>query len=370
MPSRVRNILLRWRDTRLSDPRLMRLADATLLGRAIARHEARALFDVAAGFVYAQTLSVAIELGLFDALLERPGTTEELAARLDLPPKGMQALLVAAEPMRLVERRGDAWGLGRRGAAIAGNPGLVAMVRHHDMLYRELADPVALLRRGAGRELPQFWSYARPGQGDVDVAPYSALMAASLDLVAQAVLAAYPFGRHRQLLDVGGGDGVFARRVAERHPRIAVGVFDLPAVAERARASLADLGSRARAVGGNVFADPLPTGADVVSLVRIVHDHDDDRALLLLRNVASALPPGGTLVLAEPMAGSSAAPGIASYFSLYLTAMGSGRPRRPAELVALLEDAGFDRTRLLRDRNPTVTRVLTARRSESSVQTD
>ena len=62
------------------------------------------------------------------------------------------------------------------------------------------------------------------------------------------------------------------------------------------------------------------------------------------------------------MAGTpGAAPSGAAYFGFYLLAMGSGRPRRPDELIAMLEAAGFGQTRLLPTRRPLIARVLVAR---------
>ena len=73
--------------------------------------------------------------------------------------------------------------------------------------------------------------------------PPGALMAASQPLIAQEVLNSYPIHRHRCLLDVGGGEGVFLAAVAARAPPLRLMLLDLPAVAERARARLADAGS-------------------------------------------------------------------------------------------------------------------------------
>ncbi len=91
----------------------------------------------------------------------------------------------------------------------------------------------------------------------------------------------------------------FLEAVAARTAGFQLMLYDLPAVAERARARLGD---RAAIVGGDLFCDPLPKGAGVISLVRIIHDHDDGPALQVLRAVHRALPRGGTLLLAEPMA--------------------------------------------------------------------
>ncbi len=71
-------------------------------------------------------------------------------------------LLDAAVALELLERRGAGrYGLGELGAALRGNPGVTAMIEHHELLYADLADPVALLRQRPGAtQLAQYWPYA------------------------------------------------------------------------------------------------------------------------------------------------------------------------------------------------------------------
>jgi demethylspheroidene O-methyltransferase len=115
-------------------------------------------------------------------------------------------------------------------------------------------------------------------------------------------------------------------------------LFDLPEVAARAEGRLA---GRARIVGGKVPADPLPKGADCISFVRVLHDHDDEDVVAMLRRAAEALPPGGQILVAEPMAGEGGAAALGDvYFRLYMRAMGRGRPRSPAEIMGLLRSIG------------------------------
>jgi demethylspheroidene O-methyltransferase len=248
------------------------------------------------------------------------------------------------------------------------NPGIAAMVEHHTMLYADLADPLPLLRGEAGEtELQRFWGYAKnddPAAVPPEAAmAYSRLMAASQSLVSAEILAAYSFKKHRRLLDLGGGDGTFLRAVAAAAPRLELRLFDLPAVAERAGTAFAAAGlaHRAEAHGGSFLTDPLPEGADIVSLVRVVHDHDDEVARRILARARGALPDGGTLLLAEPLAGTVGAEASGdAYFGFYLMAMGSGRPRTQAELETMLVEAGFVRPRLLPTRTPLLTRVIKA----------
>jgi demethylspheroidene O-methyltransferase len=362
----------RWRDRLLASPAFRRWAAAFPLTRPVARRRARALFDLCAGFVYAQVLQACVRLDLFAMLAEGPQTAAALAHRMALPPDAAERLLAAACSLKLVRRRGARFGIGRLGAAMIGNPGIAAMVEHHAVLYADLQDPVALLRgEAAGTGLGRYWAYARAARPDVleggQVAEYTALMAASQPLIAEEVLQAYPLHRHRMLLDVGGGDGSFIACAAARVPGLRFTLFDLPPVAAQAaeRFARCGLAARATAVGGDFHSGALPEGADVATLIRVVHDHDDDSAQAILAAVCRALPPGGTLLLAEPMAGTAGAEPIGdAYFGFYLLAMGSGRARTPAEFQAMLAAAGFVRSRLVPTRMPMLTRLMVARKGE------
>jgi demethylspheroidene O-methyltransferase len=364
---------MRLGDRLLSSPRFRRWAAAFPPTRPLARHRARALFDLVAGFVYSQVLAACVELDLFELLARGPLALSTLAERFDMADAAAERLLRAACALRLTAPRGrDAagetlYGLGPLGAAMVGNPGIAAMVRHHRLLYADIADPLALLRGQAGdTALGRFWPYAdgtAAGLGRDDTGGYTGLMAASQPLVASEVLSAYRFARHRCLLDVGGGNGSFLLAVAARAPRLRLMLFDLPAVAAEAEARFiaAGLDARARAVGGDFRRDKLPEGADIISFVRVLHDHDDDSVRILLRAARRALPPGGTLLLAEPMAGTRGAEPVGdAYFGFYLLAMGSGQARTPAALAALLGETGFVRVRQLPTHTPLLTSVIVA----------
>ncbi len=346
---------LAWRDRLIGSDAFRRWAGRFPLTRPITRKRARALFDLCAGFVYSQVLSACVRLDLFTLLARGPQSTAALARQLQLSEDAALRLLRAAASLDLVaQRSGGRWGLGQLGAAMVGNEGLVAMVEHHTLLYADLADPVRLLREGsAGTRLSAFWPYATSADpvavDSATAAAYSRVMAASQALLAGEILDAFPLlGRVGRLLDVGGGEGAFVEAAARRHPGLRVDLFDLPAVAERARQRFASagLGERARAFGGDFRHDPLPQGAEVVSLIRVMFDHDDDTAVSILTNVRRHLAQGATLLVAEPMAGTPGAEAMGdAYFGFYLLAMGRGRSRTRGELQALLRAAGFGRAR-------------------------
>jgi demethylspheroidene O-methyltransferase len=343
-----------WRNDLVADPRFQSFAARFPLTRGVAARQARETFDLAAGFVYSQILLACVELDVFERLRAGPQPLRDLAAQMDLSQPAAERLLLAAAALGLLERRdADAFALGMKGAAFLGNPGALAMVQHHRLVYRDLADPVGLLRRGpAEGGLSDFWAYARAperrGLEDERVSEYSLLMDASQTLVRNDVLDAYSFAGVRMMMDVGGGEGGFLCAAAQRHPDLRGMVVDLPPVAARAQKNFEGraLASRLSAQGCDFFSQPLPAGAELASLVRVLHDHDDTPAMALLRAIRAALAPGGRLLVAEPMAQAKGAQRMGdAYFGFYLLAMGSGRPRTAEEIKAMLKQAGFKKVR-------------------------
>jgi demethylspheroidene O-methyltransferase len=344
-----------WRNRLIASPAFQRWALGNPLTRFKARRHARALFDLTAGFVYSQVAAALVESGLLDALAEDALHLDEAASLAGLSPDAARTLLTAAASLDLAEEHQGRWTLGERGAALAGTPGLGDMIRHHRLFYADLADPLAMLRREGRTQLSTLWDYAAGTRAE-DAATYSRLMTATQPLVAAQAIAAYPFGQHRTLLDIGGGQGAFLRAVGEMAPSLRLGLFDRPEV-------ITTLGKNPRIEvhAGSFLSDPLPAGYDLHSLVRVLHDHDDEAAMTLLRASRAALSAGGTLLIVEPMASLGSAPEGHAYFGFYLAAMRSGRPREFHEIREMALAAGFRGVHERKTALPLVARCIVAR---------
>ena len=383
--NRLQNQFFAWRDGVVANPQFQRWAAAFPFTRSVAASQSRKLFDLCAGFVYSQVLAACVELDVFSVLSKGPRSVSSLAVEFDLTIEATERLLKAATSLGLCAERNKGastephYGLGMLGAALIGNPGVTNMVKHHKLLYRDLADPVDLLRsvKADGQRkataLSTFWPYATGETSaavdasipsDNPTTAYSALMSASQSLIVEDIFEAYAFNKHTTIMDVGGGDGTFLLAVAKHAPSLKLILFDLPQVATQAQSRFegANLTSRATVFGGDASVDVLPKGADLITLIRILHDHDDDKAVAILRQIRVALPVGGTLLIAEPMAGVQGAEPVGdAYFGFYLLAMGSGRARRPVEIQHLLQKAGFSHTKVLRTRRPLLTSAIQAK---------
>lgn len=363
----MHDIWLRFRNRLLASERFQNFATSFPLTRPISRKRSRALFDIVAGFTYSQVLYAVVKLDLVSELNASPQTTETLAAQHQFKPDQILRLLKASESLDILERtKNGAWTLGVHGAALVGNPWIMRFIMHHDLLYRDAEDPISLLRDPARETvLKRFWSYAdRDGAPEAKpdaVAPYTELMAASQKAVAREILATYDFKRHRHVMDVGGSNGTFLSELASYAPKLRLTLFDLPPVAALAEKRLTNLGlnNRVSIRAGSFLHDPLPEGADLITLIRILHDHDDDSVVALLTRVRAALPANGVLLIAEPLSGNrSIGPVTDAYFGLYFAAMGQGKTRNLAEIAILAQAAGFSKIMAMPTRMPLITGLI------------
>ena len=343
-----------WLQRLYASEKLYRWSLANPFTRRVTRRRTRQLFDLMAGFVHSQVLLACVRLGLFDALRDQPATVAALAQRTGVPEAELQRLLLSAVTLGLLEHRsGGRLGLGPLGVPLTTHPAIAQMVEHNQLLYQDLSDPLAFLRQDRQGDMAGYWPYAHGGLAAVQapganeqVGRYSDLMAESQGFMVHEILSSYFFDEHRCVLDVGAGKGRFVTELARHAPHLRLQMFDLPPVLERARERVAQAGlsERISLHPGSFIDDPLPTGADLITLVRVLHDHPDAVVRNILHKAHAALPPGGVLLVAEPMAQDADAPAqhqADAYFHFYLMAMGAGRLRTAQEIRALLREAGF-----------------------------
>ncbi len=356
-----------WQSRLIASRKFQKWAAGFPLTRRIVRKEGEALFDLLAGFCHSQILMALVQFDIPDILMERDSNAQALALRCNVPIERMEILLRAGVALKLLkEKRDGRYGLSRTGAALVGVPGLSQMIRHHDVLYRDLADPVAFFRGEVETELADFWPYVFGGEMAPDVAAtYSDLMAQSQILVAEDTLRSVDLRGVSTLMDVGGGSGAFLEAVGQAYGDLQLMLFDLPEVAPSAQSRFERAGFAARSEirSGTFRLDDLPRGADAISLIRVLYDHSDETVRGLLAKCYAALPPRGRLVISEPMSGGDQPERAGdAYFALYTMAMRTGKARSAAEIAGLCVDAGFTDIKAPRPVRAFVTRCVEAQK--------
>ena len=352
------SFFLRFRNRLLADPNFLAFAQRFPLTRHIARARSRDLFNLLAGFSYSQVLYACVSLRILEHVGQAGISPAQLALKIGITETKTDVLVRAAVALDILGWTKGQLVLGPHGAALLGQPWIMRFVEHHKYFYRDLEDPVALLKgQSVEGGLRSYWTYE---DGESDKQAYSELMAASQEAVSQQILNAYNFKKHKNILDVGGGSGAFLRAVGRENPHLALHLFDLQGVV-----SLAGENSKPPKLflhSGDFRRDPIPQGMDLISLVRVVHDHDDDVILETLRNIRKVCSTDTTLLIAEPFAGNAANAAVTdAYFNLYFTAMGQGRTRSPKDIAELAAKAGFGRPKVWATNLPLITGLMTLR---------
>lgn len=269
----------------------------------------RALFSILFNASKAvDVVEAARELGILEKLDAGPVTLKAICDATGARPNRMYKLLDCLESLGLVvrEQRSEdrlaatyrsVAPLAAAAEAVFGPKSIERDRDRHDWrtIHRKLP---SVLRGDVSNQ-----SFSWPPQTPDQIASFEASMAAGSPPIVESILHAKAdvFGGGKRWLDVGGGDGSVALGVLAEMPGLTADVFNLPStrdvVLERAASSPAR--DRLRFVPGDFFADELPSGYDVVSFVRVLHDWDEKRARDLLAKGARAVAPGGRLVVCE-----------------------------------------------------------------------
>jgi len=315
------------------------------------------LYQLAIGHYFTNALQLAVKLGVADVLAGGPRPAEDIAAatRTDVPALRRVLRLLASVGV-FEEREDGAFALTPVGECL--RPGVPGSARAMVMLFTgtRVQDGWRDLEYAVRTGEPVFRKRGVDdpftGRSDEDAANFDAAMADFTRLAAVAVAAAYDFASLRTLVDVGGGNGALLIGILLAHPHLHGIVFDQPAAAERARASIAEhgLADRCEAVGGNFFAN-VPPGGDAYVLKHVIHDWSDERATAILKNCRRAMGERGKLLIVEGVYPrrideSLAARGAAANDVNMLVNTG-GRQRSEAEFRALYAAAGFALTRIV-----------------------
>lgn len=159
--------------------------------------------------------------------------------------------------------------------------------------------------------------------------------------LALGISKSYPFGRARQICDIGGGNGALLAQILADHPGPIGTLFDLPHVVDAADPALtARFGSRLRRQGGDFFA-AVPEGHDLYLMKYILHDWEDAKALAILARTKAAMGQGTTLLVLEDLVCGPNVPCNAKIGDITMLARTGGRNMTEAEYRDLLTRGGF-----------------------------
>src|SRR5207248_8774500 len=106
----------------------------------------------------------------------------------------------------------------------------------------------------------------------------------------------------------------------------------------------AGLSDRVEAIAMDFFKE-MPVGADAYVMKTILHDWDDERAGLILRNIHSAMGhKRGKVIVIDPVIPEGNDPDFGKILDLEMLLWPGGRERTAKEFRELFDKAGFELT--------------------------
>ena len=307
------------------------------------------------GSIHAQLLYVAAKLGVPDLLSDGPKTAEELADAVGAHSRSLYRVLRALSSLGVfIEDEEGRFALTPLSEALRTgvpdsmrNPAIMFgeswFWRPYGELHRNVMTGDGAFRHVFSRELFDYLA-ADPEAAEV----FNDCMTASTAGHAAAVAQAYDFTGIETLVDVAGGHGSLLAQILKAHPHLKGVLFDQPGVVDGATRLLEAEGvsDRCRVVGGDFF-ESVPDGGDAYLLKWIIHDWEDEKAGVILRNCRRVMPQEGKLLIVEREMSPAGEPSSAKLGDITMTVIPGGQERTSKEYRELLASSEFSLTRIV-----------------------
>jgi hypothetical protein len=302
----------------------------------------------------AQALYVAARLGLADLLKDGPKSAAELATATGTHAPSLYRLLRALASIDVFAEEDD----GRfvttaladclRADRPDGQHGLALMMGEEH--YLSWADLLYSIRTGQPAfdhryGMPVFeYLAANPGPARI----FDAAMTGVHGPETRAMVEAYDFSGFGTLVDVGGGNGTLLSEVLRQWPSLKGILFDRADVVERARFNLRTSGleGRCQAVAGSFF-ESVPAGGDAYLMRHIIHDWDDDKSLVILKNCRRVMAARAKLLVVENVIPPGNNPFFGKWLDVNMLVLPGGKERTREEYQTLYAAAGFRLSRVV-----------------------
>lgn len=264
---------------------------------------------LAFGSMAAQTLRAAIRLRVVELVGDTPRRAADVAADAGTEPQPMTRLLRALTGLGLLrEHAPDAFTVTPAGALLdPGRPDSLtsfvgmftepAIVRAWEHLDDSVRTGDVAFDTVFGTD---FFSHL--AQHPELSAGFNAAMSQAVAETAAVLPYAFDFGRFTTVTDVGGGDGTLLAGVLAAHPGLNGVVFDTARGLAEAPTTMARHGvsDRCSLIAGDFFRS-VPGGSDLYLMKSVLHDWTDDQAVTILSHCREVLPPGGLVLIVEPV---------------------------------------------------------------------
>lgn len=279
------------------------------------------LYKLGHAFWQSGVLLAALRLGIFDELERQPLTSDQLAKHLKAQKHSIEKFLQACLRLDLVTEADGKYGNSPLTSTflVRGKPAFQGeLMQYFGDLWTRFGELDHLIKQGEIGPLERAVQEARTEaeQQRADRTWVLAMHNIAMSGQADALCAAVDLSTCERLLDVGGGSGTYAVRLAQKYPALIAEVLDSEEITTVARELVngSDVADRIQIRAGDFVNDAYGTQNQAVLFSGVLHGFDETRVKRLLKKGLNSLVPGGIVIVQEMLASPSSKKSSSSPF--------------------------------------------------------
>jgi C-methyltransferase len=308
----------------------------------------------------AKAIGVATDLGIADLLKEKPLHISELSALTKTHQPSLLRLMRMLSGNGIFRNAGDHIYSNTRLSEVLleERHSMKKFIQHHmgETNWMFIGDLEKSIRSGenaikmrTGVEPFDFLAQF-PDKNEM----FSQAMTDTSEMAAPLFITAYPFGKFRKIIDIGGGHGYLISAIAAKNPKTECVVLDLPQVVPSAIDNFKRFGVEGRCsfAEGDFFGN-IPEDGDLYILKNILHDWEDDKSIEILKNVKKSMHEKSRLLIIDSVMDDKNHSSFGKILDLQmLIGTSGGRERTLDEFRELFSKAGLTMTRAINTATP------------------
>jgi hypothetical protein len=319
------------------------------------------IMQLASGYIPAICLNIVVKLGIADMLKNGALPVAEIASRAGMNASTVYRVLrLLASFGVFVETRPQIFALTPAAEMLRSDtPGslhaLVSWISDpfHFRVFANLPHSVktggSAIERTFGKTAFEYLE-TDPEEREVFQAAMTNFSSANVPPIVEA----YDFSNIGTLVDVGGGRGYMLGSILRKYPVMKGILFDMPSCFQGGEETpeIAGLDGRCRIERGDFFAE-IPAGGDAYIMKHIIHDWNDEKATVILRNCGKALAgkPQGKVLVVDAVVPPGNEPNLAKVMDIEMMAMCESEERNAEQFGKLFAAAGLRLSRIVPTRS-------------------
>ena len=295
-----------------------------------------------------KALCTAHKLGIFELLHLETQTSEDVAVALDLDKRGTRILLEALESTGYVKEKKGKYSNSKivKKWLLASSPiSFSSAIPLFSTLIFEFSELLEHTIRDGKQHFTLYEWLKKKEDGE---SAFQASMVAPAMLSIKEVISKIKLPSSvEQILDLGGGHGLYSLELCRKYPRLRSIIYELSAVADYTRNILSQKGAEGERISvrcGNYLSTLPEDSFETVLLFNILHGNPSDVNIDLCARLSKRLSSGNRLIILEQL--SDQIPGPASKAFTRLQALNlfnalGGQIYSFNEISQWLRDTGF-----------------------------